>query len=245
MAKPRILIASGCSFTQFPGMKYTNWPFYLNKSLGTSAFYLGTSASDNSLIANKTIHSIQQCFNVNKLKPEDMLVGVMWSGLARKSVYLSDNSLIPNERFNPHRVAGPSNYYLINFNWGDELSTQHYKYFHDDVGCMIDSIKNMLLVQNICKLYKIKYFFTEYSHDTVTNSKLKSHPDIRFFYEMLDKEQFLPIKNMREWCVNDSNLEYETPQIKGVRDDHPTSEMSEAFADRVIIPWLKNKRYID
>lgn len=249
MAKHRILIAGGCSFTQYPNQEY-NWPYFLSKELEYSTYYLGTGASDNSLIANKVLNQLQFIKKSQQYKSKDIIVGVMWSGMSRSCVYLQQPPLSftkiegadePNELNqhvgSPNRVTHLKNYYLLQSHFQDGLSQNYYKHFYDDVGAAINTIKNMLLVQNYCKLNNIAYFFSEYSHDTITNLDIKDHIDVKFFYDMIDFEQFLPIKHMFDWCLNESGLKHR------YKDDHPTSSQSLKFVDNIVIPFLKNKGY--
>lgn len=253
MGKPRILIAGGCSFTQYPSNN-NNWPFYLTRDMKYSTFYLGTGCSDNSLIANKVLNQLSTIIKNNQYKKEDLLVGVMWSGVSRHSIYLQNepvsyqyipydqkdpNHLLYNAYIgNPNRTSNLLNYYLIQPHFKDELSKVYYKYFYDDVGATILTIKNMLLIQDFCKSNNIPYFFTEYHRDTATNLDFKDHIDVKYLYDLLDLSQFLPVKSMWHWCI-DSKLKY----IKE-DDDHPTSEMSEKFTQEIIIPHLKSKGYV-
>lgn len=254
MANPRIIIAGGCSFTQVPSNEY-NWPWFLSSALNSSAFYLGTGCSDNNLIANKVLNKLSEIQKSKQYKNEDLLVGVMWSGVSRNTIYLQEppisytkietnesniNHLSENQHTgNPNRTSHLRHYYMIAPHFQDQLAQLYYKHFYDDIGGIIQSLKNMLLVQNFCKMNNIKYFFTEYSTDTVTNLDVKDHIDVKFLYDMVDFNEFLPIKNMFDWCKNESGLRHRP------NDDHPTSQMSKKFTLEVIIPYLKKKGYIN
>lgn len=254
MGKPRILIAGGCSFTQYPQANTNNWPYYLSRDCNFSTFYLGTGSSDNSLIAHKVMNQLSIIIKSQQYRKEDLLVGVMWSGMSRHSVYLQkepysytrlprpegDPNHLKSNQFvgNPNRTSELANYYLVNAWMTDELSQLYYKHFYDDVGAALSTLKNMLLVQNFCKLNNIPYFFTEYNYDTISNLDIRNHIDVKYLYDCLDFDHFLPVDNMGNWC-RESGLPYLKKD-----DDHPTSEMSEKFTQTVIVPYLKSKGYV-
>lgn len=238
----KILISGGCSFSQVPSF-YKNWPYFLSKNINYYPFYTAEAAYNNDIIANKTLYYLSKC--LSHFDSKNILVGVMWSGVSRNCFYFSKEpewfSKLPSNEKQLYRssIVEKNNYYLIQSHIkNNSLVDFYYNNLYDDVGSLINSIKNILLVQNFCKIKNVRYFFTEYSHDTVTNNFLKNHSDVKYLYNLIDLDHFLPIKNMREWCV-ESGLKY-----KIENDDHPTSEMSEMFSQTVIIPFLKKKNYI-
>lgn len=245
MENPKLLVSAGCSFTQPQNGYSTNWPVFLADYLGCSgnSVHLGKSSADNSYIADSVLHSLSKLKNsYNKI-----LVGVMWTGINRRSFLLKDP---PDDYYkmpgffngygNPIRIdSNESNYYLIGPTFPDKWSKLFYKHFHDEIGSLISAVKNMLLVQNFCKVNNIKYFFSEYSWDSVSVNANISHPSVSYLYNMLDKSNFLPVATMSYWCENFSSL----PFVPG--DNHPTTEMSQAFVQQVIVPYLKDKGYID
>lgn len=240
MENTKFVVAAGCSFTEYPQHEARqNWPGHLSKYLNCEpiSIFLGRSSADNSYIANTVLHTLSK---IDKSLYKDILVGVMWSGASRTSFYLKD---IPEDfshyphNYNPTGFLA-SNYYLVNANWTDNLAQIYYKTFYDEVGSLIKSLKNMLLVQNFLKLNNIKYFFTEYSYDCTTASKHIDDPDAKFLSDLLDKNHFLPVKHMSHYIDNHTDLKYDP------FDNHPTTEMSKEFTYKVIIPHLKNMGYI-
>lgn len=255
MENPKLLISTGCSFTQYPNTR-TNWPFYLTQRLSCDSYYAGTGCADNDFIANKTLYQLDKAILQNNIDPKTILLGVMWSGLGRKSVYLQNPYIDfyhikhyedQNQHWfcgNPNRIVDEANYYFINPQWKDQLSDLYYRYFYDEVGAAINTIKNMLLVQNFCKVNNIKYFFTEYAEDTIRTSADLENPDIKYLYDMLDLTNFLPISNMDYWNQHQSGYSFPVTD-DGIFDNHPTNEMSEKFVDVVILPHLKSKGYVE
>lgn len=259
MANPKILIAAGCSFTQVPQKpSHKNWPLFVSKELQLKSFYLGTGAADNGIIANKVLFQLDHCLNNLRYQPKDLLVGVMWSGCSRHHFYLSNEPISYCKTDNgytngdgtmyagiPNKVVSHRHYYFVQDGWADELSEKYYKIFYDDMGAVINSFKNMLLVQSFLKANNINYFFTEAllgdSPRFVYKKLITHNPDdvneAKFLYDLIDHQQFLPVESMGKW-----NIESKLPFIDN--DSHPTTEMSERFAHLVIIPHLKKKGYV-
>lgn len=246
MANPRILIAAGCSFTQVPG---DNWPVFLRDSLDMQAFFDGAGSVGNDIISKRVIFRVNQCFNVQKYKPENLLVGVMWSGVSRKSVYLTHEP-ISYYRWDEHKyynwyysqpcsVGAENNHYLMHPGWNDKLSQTYYRSYFDDIGLYVNTIENILRVQWFLKLHKVKYFFTTYNYDSLDGEpyeKYNNHPDVKYLRDQIDFTNVLPISNMYEWGIKQG--------MKFDHSAHPTPEISSAFVDQVILPHLKSKGYI-
>ena len=85
----KLLITSGCSFSECihyenPAFK-KNWPIHLAESLKefgyTEHISLGLPSQGNGLISRGIIYNVIEA--LKKYKPEDILVGVMWSGSNR------------------------------------------------------------------------------------------------------------------------------------------------------------------
>jgi hypothetical protein len=253
VANPNVLIAGGCSFTQVPGT-YKNWPIFLRDKLNIPAFFVGAGSSGNDFISRRVISQTSQA--LLKYKPEELLVGVMWSGVSRKSFYFSDDPIdhfkftpyISKESMedayaNPNTVVmgGVKNTYFVNPHYNDELSKTYYKTYHDTVGALIETIEHILRLQWFLKLNNIKYFFTEYSNDSFTTNHrdLHSHPDVKYLYDQIDFNNFLPVENMEWWIRNESGIPY-----IDIRDNHPIDEMSSDFCDKIIIPHIKSRGYV-
>lgn len=238
MENPKYIVASGCSFTTYIKPEQVgNWPEHLATYLDCEpiSHYLGSEGADNSYIANALLKRLAI---VPKSDYKDIIVGVMWSGVSRVSFYFAESPknydnqkiLIDGHYFCNFNIAGPDKCI-------DELSKLYYTHFYDLEGSLINTCKNILLVQQVLKTYNIKYFFSEYSYDCISNYKshIENNPYLNFLFEQIDKSNFLPVENMSHWIH----------QQTGISDVyHPTPEMSYRFTHEVIIPFLKNKNYI-
>jgi hypothetical protein len=255
MGKINLLISQGCSFTQVPNTN-KNWPIFLRDKLGVPAFFDGIGSAGNDLISRRTIYRVHQCLNDKKIPAEKLLVGVMWSGVNRHSFYLNREPInytklseaAPDELL--HSIGNPNaiidgtkrNNYIISPHWKDELSTTYYKKFHDEIGSLLYTLEHVLKVQTYLKLNNIKYFFTNYNYDTFNAALYKSfrnHPDLKYLYDQLDYENFLPVEHMGIWNREESGLKFEMPD-----DDHPTDEMSRMFTEKIIMPHLEQKGWL-
>jgi hypothetical protein len=246
-SKIKCVITQGCSFTQVPSI-HDNWPVFLRNYLDVPTFFDGAGSAGNDFISRRAIYRIYECLKT--VEASELLVGIMWSGVSRKSFYLTNPTLNYNQFdygiffSNPNCITqNNKNHYLVFPFEEDELSSIYYKHFYDEVGSVIETIENILRVQWFLKLHKIKYFFTTYHSDSLfslLNQKYISHPDVKYLYDQIDFANFLPCESMSSWISKDTNFKYQ-PE----KDNHPTTEMSKEFTYKVIIPHLKSMGYID
>lgn len=247
MANPKLLITAGCSFSTVPN-EHVTWPANLNRYINPKTnLYLGQGAAGNGIISRRVIYNVTE--QLKKFKPEEILVGIMWSSYSRHEVYSPEP--IPHDpqdcgptHSNPTSVAKNKNFYLFNIHRTDELNINYYKNFYNDVHASLITMEHILRVQWFLKLHNIKYFMAEYSHDTLPTqdyphiTKIMADPDVKYLYDLIDRDHWLPITNMQEFS-NNSGYPYNPGDI------HPTTEHHKHLTDTVIIPYLKNKGYID
>lgn len=247
MANPNVLITAGCSFSSVPA-EFRTWPSHLRKYLNpVKNIYLGTGAAGNGIISRRVIYNVTEQLKTHK--PEEILVGIMWSSYNRSEVYSTDSIPHMSQDYgpthcNPVSVVKNKNFYLINNHWEDELSVNYYKNFYNDEYGSILTLEHVLRVQWFLKSYNIKYFMAEYSFDTFPTqnyphiTKIMVNPDVKHLYDLVDRDHWLPITNMQEFA-NSSGYPYVPGNI------HPTTEHHKHLNDTVIVPYLKNKGYID
>ena len=134
------LVTGGCSFTAYDGC----WPYWLKRELirfpnGKNVKLINTARGGigNEIISRKVI------FEVNKLiladvDPQDIFVGIMWSGANRMYMY-SDDSLMLKEIFNNNLPLDEKSF--IQLKWGEQdhnppkpdqwpKNDMHGRYFH-------------------------------------------------------------------------------------------------------------------
>jgi hypothetical protein len=253
-------ISTGCSFTEVPMKEfhkdtYVNtdayphyafsWPVHVNNILKSKPCYKGKGGSGNGIISRTTIYEVNKALRT--YKPEELLVGIMWSGAYRHEIYSSnmhnsyhaiDNN-VKNQN-NPASIGRGYKYYKVMPYWDDELSKMYYKNIYDEVGSYIETIEHILRVQWFLKNHNIKYFMTTYFPEVFP--KDKNHEDIKYLYDMIDFDNFLDVDSEYEWCAR-----YQNPKTwddHGHAHPHPHTKQHKAFAEQVIIPHLQKKGYI-
>jgi hypothetical protein len=266
----KYFISTGCSFTEIPMQEFHDktyvdidqypkftfsWPLHLNNYLKTIPCYKGKGASGNGIISRATIFEVLKALQT--YKPEDILVGIMWSGAYRQEVY-STNIQFEYHKItkgnvntdNPASVGGLSNFYKVMPYWEDELSKMYYKNIYDDIGAYIQTVENILRVQWFLKQNKIKYFMSQYYYPTFPDSEeIKNHPDYKYLHDAIDFNEWLDVESEFDWCCKFQdprtwdNLPISDPNAEFVFK-HPNTIQHKAFTEQVIIPHLQKKGYI-
>jgi hypothetical protein len=248
----KCLITAGCSYSQVPNRDVA-WPFHLNKHIKPKeVHYLGQGAAGNGIISRKTLYTVTKA--LEKYKPEEILVGVMWSGFDRREIY-SRKSLTCNKidygptnsnYANPLNVIDTKNrnYYIINKHWNDELTSNFMQYAYIPEDSLMITLEHILRVQTFLKLHNIKYFMSEYDYDCLDiypyrKELISKDKELSFLHNQIDKSNWLPINNLYEWSKYESGFDFARPP-----DPHPSTEQHQAFVDRVIVPYLLDKRII-
>lgn len=239
----KLLITSGCSFSQVPN-KAVTWPAHLANFLACDVQYHGRGACGNGIISKTIVYNVNEALKT--YKPTELLVGIAWSGSNRHEYY-SDNMRLQYQQLstlpmycNPQWIIDPDdrNYYILHPQWNDDLSRMFFHTFYDEIDGKIKTIEHILRIQWFLKLHGIKYFMTEYAPDCLPRGKLKDNTDIAALYSMIDFDNFLNIKDILTWSQFDSN------QHREIIDGHPDTEHHRTLVNTVIIPHLKLKNYI-
>jgi hypothetical protein len=234
------LITGGCSFSECLSPWIETWPKHLESALsGYVHIPTGMGSQGNGLISRRIIYQIVQ--SLKKYNPNDLLVGIMWSGPSRHDVYFQKTPVLIKEdgyMENPTKFVPESNgsWTIMNHSWLTELSQNHYRHYHDMTGQYIYSNEHVLRTQWFLKLHNIKYFMTTYTNEVFQQH---THPDTKYLYEQIDFDQFLPVEGEYEWCRDHSGLEFPREG-----DNHPSSDQHRLFTEQVILPFLKEKKYI-
>jgi len=94
MNKNKILITSGCSFSDGCSFSSENlyrqtWPLYIQEKYDFKRYvHMGNPASGNELIAERVIYALQTLLDKGH-SPNDLYLGVVWSGIERKELFVS------------------------------------------------------------------------------------------------------------------------------------------------------------
>ena len=234
---PKCLITAGCSFSQVPNSDVT-WPVHLRDFLQPSnVYFLGQGAAGNGIISRKVIYHTIQALKI--YKPEELLVGIMWSGRDRQEVYNTDPNFphhdlqSSSEGYrNPVRVADEYNFYLMNAHWDDDATSNYIKNYYDEIGAYLISLEHILRTQRFLKQHKIPYFMTEYSIDCLPtrDTRISNHSDISYLLDMIDTDEWIEVDNMWQYAV-DSGIPFARPP-----DPHPSTEHHFKFTrDKIMV----------
>lgn len=231
----RVLVTGGCSFSECISPWIDTWPRHLAKNLPDyQHISIAMSSQGNGLISRRIIYQITELLKHHS--PDDLLVGIMWSGPSRYEVYKSYTPAKIKEDLqeNPTNfVAGSDgSWTILNHNWDDDTSKTYYKYFYDHIGGLVNTYEHILRVQWFLNLHNIKYFMSTYT-DEVFPDIGKNHPSTKHLYDQIDFARFLNVKGEYEWCRDYSGLDFPTPG-----DNHPSSEQHKKFTKQVILPFL-------
>lgn len=238
-----LLVTSGCSFSQVPNNAET-WPVHLQNHLKCDAQHHGKGASGNGIISRSIIFHISEA--LKKYKPEEILVGIMWSGADRHEFYSTgttvDTNYFGNENSvsyeNPARITSSNrNFYLLNNHWNDISTKTYFKYFYDEIGSKIYTLEHILRTQWFLKLAGVKYFMMTYGSGSLPSKIEVEHPDIQPLFNMIDFDNFVDAPPMYTWA-KESRIPY--PE-----DGHPDTLHHIEFTYNYIIPHLKKKMFIE
>lgn len=240
MIDKKIFLASGCSFTFEPW----NWPSFVSEKMNYNLINVGMASQGNGLIGKKIIYNVDKL--LKKYNSEDIIVGVMWSGIDRNDFHTDDSSRMSNVNGwieNPtHIVDGHKNWEITNYMWETKKSKLWYEYFHTHVGSIIQTIQNILMVQWYLEKNNVKYFMTTYMNifGDPHIKHLITTPEVEYLYKMIDFNRFIPIKGCYEWVKENYNEEGMPGVDKyGNHGIHPTEFGHIKFANEVVVPFVK------
>lgn len=236
----KILFTSGCSFTSSPNKftdGYNSWPNFVSNKLKIQLLNSAIISQGNGLISRKVLYNIDKL--LKKYKPDDILVGVMWSGVDRFDYYhnSSENFAIHNScDFNPTSIIeNHNNWRIMNHHWINDESILYYKHFHNDISSLLITIEHILRVQWYLKRLGVDYFMTTYMN--IFDKKLIKHHEISYLYDMINFDKFLPVNGCYEW-INEKYPHY----INEYK--HPIEIGYKKFTENIILPYLNNNMYM-
>jgi len=85
----RILVTGGCSFSTSGDNQHQTWVDYIGQKYDFRRYlHTGSPASGNELIAERVIYALQTLLDKGH-SPNDLYLGVVWSGIERKELFVS------------------------------------------------------------------------------------------------------------------------------------------------------------
>lgn len=176
-----ILVANGCSHTAGAEIEYPKqrrcyekaWPKYLAEALGYDHINLSDSGASGHRVVRTTIRYVIDQFKA-KNNLNDHLFIINWPGAHRVELRLPDNAsesekpLYYDDKWLPI-IIGNDESYKASFsrrlyNW--------YKYWvinSEPVAPRMDYLHDILLLQNLFVLYKVKFLFWSASYVNITD----------------------------------------------------------------------------
>lgn len=253
----KLLITSGCSFseciTYIAGS--STWPNHLRDILGYEHKSYAMGSQGNGLISRSIIYGVVEALKTHK--PEDILVGVMWSGSNRHDFRCNNPNDLYFVQDKTHNgwIENPTgfvkdaekNWTILNVNWTDQDNVEaetYYRMFHSDIGSSIYSIEHILRTQYFLQRHNIKYFFTDYVDENIVIKKFINHPEINYLYKLIDREYYLPVTSEYTWCKNNTKYSHLWNDQTFTYWEHPVGDMHKEFVDQIIYPWLLNKKFV-
>lgn len=166
---------------------------------------------------------------------------------------------------NPYRIASDEfNHITLNSHWSDYLTVNYYENFVDHLSSLIKTCEQILRTEWFLKQRNVKYFMCAYDFDTfiyagindthlysedcpalslqvqgdqhTVPKDLLNHPDVKYLYDMIDKDYWLPVDSLGEWCNHVSEFDFPRKH-----DPHPGWEQHQDFVNKVILPFLLKK----
>ena len=236
----KFLVTGGCSFSECISTHIDTWPKHLARDLlDYKHISKAMGSQGNGLISRGIIYEVTRLLEFTNHK--DILVGIMWSSPDRFDFYKKDEICFPNVDEWVENPTGfineeTKNWVILNHHWKNNYAKQYYGNFYDQTGSLIYSLEHILRVQWFLKLHNIKYFMTTYTSEVLQNI---NQPDVKYLYDQIDFDYFLPTVGEYEWCQDYSGLKFPHPG-----DNHPSSEQHKKFTGQVILPFLQQRKYI-
>ncbi len=237
------VITCGCSFSE---TRYVQtWPIHFSAQFPNYKHIdTGMASQGNGLISRTCIYKVSEALKTSK--PENIIVGVMWSGPDRHDFYrdepdgLSKSYRRNTEGWNENPtgfINDHKHWFIANHYWKTRQAQVYYKYLHSFTGSLILTLEHMLRTQWFLEKNNIKYFMSTYMDHTLPINYITHNPSTSHLYDLLDMSKFLPVGGMGEWCRENTNLPFTED------DQHPSSEQHKVFTDNVIMPfWKKTYR---
>lgn len=233
----KVLLTSGCSFSECISSHIDTWPRHLARLLPDHKHISKAMGSQGNGLISRSI--IFECTELLKtIDAKDILVGIMWSGPDRHDFFKEDVMYPDNLDWwmeNPTGFVQESKNWIIgNVHWTNNLSKSYYKNFHSSIGSYIYTLEHILRTQWFLEKHNIKYFMTSYT-DEVLPKSLSYEINCKHLYDMLNFEYFLPVSSEYNWCDTKSNLPFPKKDVS-----HPSTEQHKKFVDEVVFPFVKN-----
>jgi hypothetical protein len=263
-------ITGGCSFTHWENSWVNTVENYL-KSKNNNLTSLNTSfpSQGQGMIQKKVMLALVEAFNKG-IPPEEILVIVMWSGTSRSVWYIDNPDTIKKMDLTDRRLLDLKNISVDSGGWystehgnnkNDHIlgfTQQHFLIdkFTGGVGKVHDSLENIIMLQNFCKLHNvtlIQQFYMDFVFEDIEEHK--NHQIINYLYKQLDFDNIIT-QGMLEYLeffltIPKKKAEKLTSEqrIKSSRNSelfssdgfHPGEYGTKLWCKNILFPFLKSK----
>jgi len=263
-------ITGGCSFTHWENSWADTLEYYL-KTKNNDLTSLNTSfpSQGQGMIQKKVMLEVVDSLNKG-IPPEEILVVVMWSGTSRSSWYIDNPDIIKKMDLTDRRLLDLKNSALDTGGW---YTTEHGNNKNDyilgftqqhflldklanGVGKVHDSLENIIMLQNFCKLNNvtlIQQFYMDFVFEDIED--YKNHQIINYLYKQLDFDNIIT-QGMLEYLesflhITKKKSETLTPEqrIRASKNSelfhpdgfHPGVYGTKLWCKNILFPFLKSK----
>ena len=261
----RHLVTSGCSFSDNCNER---WPHYLAKTLNANLYNRGQGSCGNDWISKSAIYNTQVLLDQG-ISSKRITVAVMWSGIDRKSVFISNNetpdfkNLINNGTPNPinfinellNQTQLDSNlvdgYLVGSANCGftnNKITTFKKEVIkkYTDESLAIESYENFLRLQWFCKSNNIKLINQTY-RDIMHYPKYAQGPLTKDYYRNVTHlHNMIDFSNWIFWNKTGGLYEYTLDnQLEFYPDKlHPLPSSHKHYVDNYLITEIQTRNFI-
>lgn len=232
-----------------------SWAYWLSESLDVQLHNTAMGSQGNDLIARKVIHKVVELLD-SGVAPEEILVGIVWSGADRKDFYSSEvpadfpvneSGWIKNPEQFVEGDQTQGGWVIMSSGWMHQYSKIWYENFYDEVGAHINTYERIHWTQSYLKSVGVQYFMTTYMSNVINYMNNPAHgtpskfyqtcrqdPNIQWMHDHIDWQCFLPVQSYSAWCdvhYDDFVNFY----------DHPQEPHARAFVEKVVVPHVQEK----
>ena len=252
------LVVGGCSFSDGTD----DWPTALVNRLENYTLHnTARGSSGNEMISRRVIHKVNDL--LKQESADDIIVGIMWSSATRKTFYgcskyevnkifhpygkITYKKYIKNKQtpdINPEIWPENDNLGLwCNATMGTDFSyyRRYMQDFFSETLSVVQTLEHVLRIQWFLENKSIKYFMVPYMESWVYENNRINAVQIDYLIEMIDYDKWLPVDGEYEWVKENSKSPWRN---KHKNDHHPSQSQHEDFVNEVILPWLKDKKYV-
>ena len=240
---PKVILTAGCSFSECINYdkngieENRTWPIYLRERFpGVKHHSEAMGSQGNGLISRRVQYRLSEL--LKEYKPEEILVGIMWTGRDRFEFYFEQpiefTTNIDGWIENPTRVAegDTGGWVILNPHWKHEHNPPFYRHYYNETAAQLYTLEHILNVQRYLDFLGVKYFFTQ-AFDSVFNEIYKDRTSTKYLWEQINWDKFLPVRSEYHWVKDNCP----NPHVDNF---HPHNHQHEKFVDQVIMPWIAN-----